>query len=442
MTARELALRVINEVNINGAYANIAFAKEINNQRLSEQERRFATELIYGTIKSMPTLDWILQKFVNRRLDKIAPVILNVLRMGVYQIFLLTKVPTSAACNEAVKLARKYGHKGTVGFVNGVLRSVARSIETIKYPNAQDDPVQYLALKYFHPEWLITRWLERFGFEECEKLCVINNQTPALVFRTNTLKTNRNELMERLKQEGVTCEPSKWTPEGIVCTEIPSLASLDSLREGLFQVQDESSMMVAHVLDPKPGEFVIDACGAPGGKSTHIAALMKNKGVVLSVDIHEHKLALIKENAKRLGINIIQPQLLDATNLHEKYFKQADRVLVDAPCSGLGVLRRKPDSRWRKSVEMLDELPKLQTQILISASKCVKKGGVLVYSTCTTEPEENQYVIDSFLRSVNDFELDDVAKFLPALKGRSRMVQLLPHVDGVDGFFIARMIKK
>ncbi len=440
MNARELALKVINEIISKNAYANLALVKEMNRHHLEDQDRRFLTELVYGTIKTGETLDWMLTHYVDRPLAKIPPVILNILRLGMYQLFFLSKVPASAACNQAVDLAKKYGHGGTVKFVNAVLRSAARSPEKIIYPDRQKLPAAYLSLRYYHPEWIVRRWIERIGIDSCEKLCQANNMTPPLSIRTNTLKIDRGTLLQRLASEGVVCEPSKWTPEGIICRKYPSMNRLASLKEGFFQVQDESSMMVAHVLDPQPGEFIIDACGAPGGKSTHIAALMKNTGKVLSLDIHEHKSALTRQNAERLGITIVEAKTMDAEKLDTLFFDQADKILVDAPCSGLGVLRRKPDSRWRKTPQMFLDLPRLQSSILNSAANCVKPGGVLVYSTCTTEPEENQDVVRRFLAEHPDYKLQTTGQFLP-VKRSETLVQLWPHIDDIDGFFIARMIK-
>lgn len=438
MEARELALKIVNDIEGKGAYANIVLSRELSRHRLTDQDRRFTTELVYGTTKAGGTLDWLLSHYSSRPLEKVNPTIRNILRIGMYQLFFLTKVPPSAACNEAVNLAKKFGHAGTVKFVNAVLRNAARSPEKAAYPDPQAEPVRYLSLKYFHPEWLVTLWLERWGFAECEKLLRINNETPPLCLRTNTLKISREELLKRLEAEGAKCEISNWTPEGIVCVEHPALANLPSLRDGLMQVQDESSMLVSHVLAPQPGEFIIDACGAPGGKSTHIAALMNNRGRLLSTDLYDHKLKLTEENAKRLGITMLETQALDATTLHLRYAGQADRVLVDAPCSGLGVLRRKPDSRWRKNQAMLRDLPVLQLAILESAAECVKPDGILVYSTCTTEPEENGQVVEEFLRRHPGYSLEPVGSYLPG--GREdMMLQLWPHVDGVDGFFIARM---
>jgi 16S rRNA (cytosine967-C5)-methyltransferase len=248
--------------------------------------------------------------------------------------------------------------------------------------------------------------------------------------------------MDILSLENVSATESLLTPEGIICHEHLALDNLNSLKEGLFQIQDEASMLVAHILGAKPGEFIIDACGGPGGKSAHIAALMENKGRVFSGDIHQHKLALVKNNADKLGISIIETKIQDANLLGEIFKNLSDRVLVDAPCSGLGVLRRKPDSRWRKTEETLAVLPKLQLSILSSSADCVKPGGTLLYSTCTTEPEENEEIIKTFLASRSDYSLDNTGEYLPEKKqSEKKLLQFWPHKDNIDGFFMARMTR-
>ena len=442
MNAREIALKILNAVYINDAYANVALAKELRRADLSEQDRRFVTEIVYGTVKAGDTIDWMLRQYINRPLSKIPPVICNVLRQGLYQIFFMDKVPASAACNQAVELAKKYGHAGTVKFVNAVLRSAVREPERAKFPEGQGNATKNLALAYQHPEWLVKRWIKEFGYEAAVRLCEFDNTNPTLSLRTNTLKISREDLLVKMAEEGSVVQASEWTPEGILCTAHASLDSLVSLQAGLCQVQDESSMLVAHVLDPKPGEFIIDTCSAPGGKTTHIAALMKNTGYIVAGDIYEHKLQRIEENAARLGINIIHPELIDAVTIGEVYPEKADRVLVDAPCSGLGVLRRKPDARWKNKAELLKTLPILQTAILSSASKAVKPGGILVYSTCTIAREENQAVVEAFLQNHPEYILEETGSYLPLQKREGAMVQLLPHLDGTDGFFIARMKRK
>ncbi len=442
MNAREVALKILNAVYLEQAYANVALAKEFRRLHLDDQDRRFVTELVYGTVKAGDTLDWMLRQYVDRPVKKIAPVICNILRLGLYQIFFMDKVPESAACNQSVELAKIYGHAGTVKFVNAVLRSAVREPAKVEFPSGKGQATKNLALACQHPEWLVKRWIKEFGYDSAVRLCQFNNTNAILSFRTNTLKNSRESLVESLEKAGAKTMVSDWAPEGVLCTEHPSLDSLLPLQDGLCQVQDESSMLVAHVLDPKPGEFIIDTCSAPGGKTTHIAALMQNQGRILAGDIYDHKLERIEENAQRLGIKIIETKLLDATKVGEAYSDLADRVLVDAPCSGLGVLRRKPDSRWRNKEELLKTLPSLQLEILNSAAKAVKKGGVLVYSTCTIAREENQAVVEAFLKENNEFMLENASDYLPFIKRKEAMLQLLPQDDGTDGFFIARMKRK
>lgn len=435
---RALALETIAQIEKQAAYANLVLARQLARYDLPARERRLLTEFVYGTVKAGPTLDWLIEQFSSRPCQHMPFMIRQILRLGVFQLFFMTQIPAAAACNEAVKLAKKYGHPGTVRFVNAVLRSAARGKEKVVYPSLAEEPVAHIALKYFHPPWLVERWLALFGQAETIAACVADNTTPPLAVRTNTLKVSRETLMTMLAQEGVTAKPSSLVPEGIVCTSHPALGSLQALRKGLLQVQDESSMLAAHVLAPQPGEFVIDACGAPGGKSTHIAQRMHNQGRVISMDIHKHKLALIRENATRLGIDIIEARQADATSLPRELSFSADRVLVDAPCSGLGVLRRKPDARWHKTPQLLQDLPPLQLAILNGAAAGVRPGGVLVYSTCTVEPRENAGVVNAFLQTHRDFCLDNTGAYLPVPR-QDAMVQLYPWRDGTDGFFLARL---
>ena len=430
---RNLAVRVLNEVHEEDAYANVALARNLRKAQLTDVDRRFLTELVYGAVKAGGTLDWMIRRYVDRPVRKIAPMIRNILRLGFYQIFYMDKVPDSAACNECVELAKKYGQPGTGKSVNAVLRSAVRAPEKCVFPHGKGHATEELALKSFHPQWIVKRWIKSFGYDAAAAICAFDNEDAVLSLRANTLKTTREELLARLKEEGAVA------PEGILCQKHGALDKMASLQEGLFQVQDESSMQVAHVVAPEPREFVIDCCSAPGGKTTHMAALMKNEGRIVAGDIYEHKLARIDENAKRLGIKIIDTELLDARDVGKRFPRQADRVLVDAPCSGLGVLRRKPDARWRKSEEELKKLPQLQLDILTSASEAVKIGGVLVYSTCTIDRKENEEVVEAFLATHPQFEIEETGAYLPTKPRNAKMVQLYPNIDGTDGFFIARM---
>lgn len=436
--ARAFALKVIHEVYAKDAYANVVLAQQLRKDGLSDVDRRFATELVYGTVKAGGTLDWIIKKYVTRPLKKMDPMVLDILRLGVYQLKYMDKVPDSAACNESVELAKKFTNAGAAKFVNGVLRTMVREPEKGAFPSGKGTATAELALKEQHPEWLVRRWIKEFGYDEAVKLCQFNNSQPSICLRTNTLMTSRSELLLTLMSYGVEAHASSLTPEGVILDSHGSLDSLAPLQEGYCQVQDESSMLVAHVVDPQPDDFILDVCSAPGGKTTHIAAMMGDKGRITAFDIYDHKLQRVRENAQRLGITCIETKEMDAREVWQEYPQQADRVLVDAPCSGLGVLRRKPDSRWRKTPELLKELPKLQLEILRSAAAAVKKGGILVYSTCTIAKEENGDVVREFLQGTDSFELINAGERLP-IPRMDEMVQLYPQRDGTDGFFIACM---
>lgn len=433
---RELAMQTILRVYGAGAYANVALAETLRAAQPTERDRRFLTELVYGVVKAGDTIDYMIGKYVSD-LRKAQPAIRTLLRLGFYQIFFMDKIPVSAACNTAVELAKKYGRRGAASFVNGVLRTALREPERAALPKGRD--ARSLALREQHPLWMTERWVRAYGYERAEALCRCNNTSAPLSVRTNTLRISRTQLIEKFEAAGVKAHTSAWVPEGVILRAHGALNVLAPLHEGLAQVQDESSMLVAHVLAPEPGMTVIDACAAPGGKTTHIAQRMENRGRILAFDIYEEKIRRIERNAKRLSISIIKAAVLDAREIGAHYKEQADRVLVDAPCSGLGVLRRKPDARWRKSASDRKTLPPLQREILASAAQAVRKGGALVYSTCTMEDCENTAVVEHFLKTHPDFSLEETGAFLPGKKRAEQMVQIMPETDGPDGFFIARM---
>lgn len=446
---REMALMIVYQVVEKGAYANLELNKVLNRNDYNALDRGFMTELVYGTIRMQGTIDYILSLFVKKPLNNIPIWILLILRLGVYQIMFLDRVPDRAAVNESVNLAKKYGHAGTVKFVNGVLRNIVRGKDEISYPSLEQDPVAHISALYSHPSWMVEEWLKRFGREETINLCAWNNTSPQVTIRTNLLKITRDELILRLEKEGVRSYPGRFLPESIILEGITSLGTLPSYKEGLFQVQDEGSMIVAYVLSPQAGSNMIDACAAPGGKTTHAAQLMENQGAIKAFDIYTHKLALVEESSRRLGIPIIEAGIADATKLPDSLNEWADFCLVDAPCSGLGVLRRRPDARWKKEIGDIGQLAEIQQHILASASKTVKPGGILVYSTCTLTTEENQFVIEKFLKNNLDFALDPITNVLELSLGRenekmaaSGMIQLLPHIHGTDGIFMARLRKR
>ena len=424
---RYAAVKAVQAITTSGAYSNVVLAQILRVAKFGNRDRRFCTELVYGTIKAGASLDWKISKYMRYPIAKADPQVAAVLRVGAYQIFFMDRVPDSAAVNESVEIAKKMGGIGPSKFVNGVLRSIVRNPGRSKFPSGKSP--EALALRTFHPTWIVKLFIDEFGFDETEQLCKADNVNPPLCLRINSLKTTREKILEELKEAGVTAEESKIAPEGILCKDHGALDKLQPLREGFCQVQDESSMAVSRFLDPQPGEFVIDCCAAPGGKTTHIAELMNNSGRIVAADVFETKIEHIKMNAERLGINIIEPILFDARKIGEKFSGQADKILVDAPCSGLGVLRRKADIRWKKKPEEIEKLPELQFEILSGAAKALKPGGTLIYSTCTIISRENEEIVERFLKENPDFVFEDKEIFLP-------------HFHNTDGLFMAKLKKK
>ena len=425
---RLAATKILYDVAAKGAWANVALAQTLRAEKFNDLDRKFCTEIVYGAVKAGASLDWKIAKYLNRPLAKVDEKILAVLRAGMYQIFFLDRVPNSAAVNESVELAKKFCGIGASKFVNGVLRSAVREPRKSDFPTGDD--LKALALRTFHPAWLVKLFAEEFGLDATKKILDFDNTDPPLCIRVNRLKTTREKILLALKKLEVQAEASTFAPEGIICKKnLGALDKFQPLRDGLCQVQDESSMTAARLLAPKPEEFIIDACAAPGGKTTHMAELMDNRGRIVAADIYDTKLEHVAQNATRLGIKIIEPLLIDARELGDKFPEQADKVLVDAPCSGLGVLRRKADLRWKKNLDDLDALPTLQMEILSSAAKTLKRGGTLLYSTCTITRRENQEVVEKFLAAHEDFRLVE-------------MQTLLPNVTDTDGFFSAKLIRK
>lgn len=440
ITARSAAVEVLQQILHDNAYTNIAVSKFLRAADMDEQERRFFTELVYGTVKAVGTIDWYLSKCITRPLQKIDSAVLNILRVSAFQILYLDRIPDSAACNEAVSITRQFSHEGSAKFVNGVLRGLLRKLPEISFPDPEENPADHIALKYYHPRWLVKKWLKQFGREETVALCEFDNSAAVLSMRVNTLCSSREELLEKLQQLGAEVQASKWSKDGILCTKTASLNTVFNELGRSIYIQDESSMLVADVVDPQPGETVIDLCSAPGGKTTHLAQRMHDQGRIIAGDIHEHKIKLINENAARLGINIIQAGIRDAAVLDESMLKSADRVLVDAPCSGLGVLRRRAEARWRKKKTDLKIFPPLQLKILNNGAQYVKDNGLLVYSTCTIEPAENHYVIQQFLTDNPEWEY---VKIRHPLTGELHdELQLLPQKDNIDGFYICALKRK
>ncbi|WP_459076779.1 16S rRNA (cytosine(967)-C(5))-methyltransferase RsmB [Herbivorax alkaliphila] len=440
---RETVIKILYDIDNKGAYSNISLSKHLESGNFKDIDRAFITEMVYGILKWRLTIDFIISSFSKIRLKKVSSWILNILRLGVYQLVFTDRIPVSAACDESVKLAKRYGHVASSKYVNGVLRNISRNKNKIKYPNRKDNLVKFLSVSYSHPIWMVDNWLKRYGEEFTEELLKSNNETPSFTIRVNTLKISKTDLKKSLEEEGFEVDEGRYAKDALAIKNPKSLQKIDAFTKGYFQVQDESSMLVGRVLNPESGDVVLDVCSAPGGKSTHLAQLMNNRGRIVARDIYKHKIKLINQAAKRLGINIIEAEVFDAGVLDEKLKDSMDKVLVDAPCTGLGIVRRKPDIKWAEKKEGKSEIIKLQKKILSTSSKYVKKGGIIVYSTCTIEPEENQHVVEEFLKNNEEFSLEDISEDLPELVTEKRgFIQFYTNKHEIDGFFIAKMKKR
>ena len=443
-SARGYALGVLVEVE-GGAYLNLALNRLLSGLSLADEERSLLTRLSYGVSQRLNTLDWILSLYLASPLEKLTPWIRNILRMGVYQLIYMERIPDSAVVDESVKLAYRFGHKGVAGLVNAVLREVSRRRGEIPWPSADEDPLRYLSLVYSYPLWIVRRWLEQMGFAETEKLCVVQNQPPPLTVRTNTLKTTREKLLALLENEGVEAEYCRFAPEGLHLKLSNRLLNLRSFKEGLFQIQGEASMLAVPLLNPRPGETVLDLCSAPGGKTLHMAMLMENKGSIVAADLYPHRLKLLQGMIERLSISIVRIEKLDGRDISPEWANYFQRILLDVPCSGLGVIRRKAELKWRRKEQDITSLAALQQELLRSAFRALEPGGVIVYSACSTEPEETKEIIQNFLREEPGAESALLAPLLPPelnIQEEDGMAYLWPHIHGLDGFFLARLRKK
>ncbi len=441
---REIAAEALMEIMTEEAYNNMTLRRLLRqNGAMSRQDRAFVTEIVNGTLRNLIYIDHVLNTFSNTKTEKMKPWILAVLRTAVYQMYFMD-VPYHAAINEAVKLTGVRGYAPLKAFVNGVLRTIMKYKNEIPLP--EQGTVEYLSVRYSHPLWLVKMWIAYYGYAEAEQICAFDNQSPDVTIRVNTLKTNREELQKLLEEAGVEIHAGKICENALHLTKTADLSRLEAFQEGLFHVQDESSQLAVEILDPQKGEMILDLCAAPGGKSFTAAEKMENEGKLVSRDIYEHKIELIEEGAERLGISCMECMIKDAAEAEEEGREAFDRVLVDAPCSGLGLMRKKPDIRLKKSGDEIDSLIPMQRQILENAANYVKKGGVLVYSTCTLCRKQNEKNLEWFLKNHPEFEAEDITDFLPKEWDRETAkdgyITLLPYQTGTDGFFISRMRKK
>jgi 16S rRNA (cytosine967-C5)-methyltransferase len=435
---RERALDILRRIE-DGAFADTLLDRA--RQDFDSRDSAFILELVYGTLRNRALLDWTVSRLSVQPVEKTDAWTRNILRLGAYQLLLLDKVPVSAAVNTATELAKTYGEKSS--YVNGLLRNLDRKRNSPAEAGIAD-PVKRLSLVYSHPEWLVKRWAQRFGEKRTEDVLRENNRPAPLVVRSNLLKTTREELRVSLEAEGAETVETAYSPVGLEILSSPGLRSLTAYARGWFIVQDEAAQLIGLMLRPRPGETVLDACAAPGGKATHLAELMENRGTLVALETDPGRIGKIRENSERLGTAIIAPVAADAA----QYDKMSgfDKILIDAPCSGLGVLRRHPDGRWSKNERGIRARAAVQRRILENCSGLLKPGGALVYATCTTEPEENEEMICRFLEKRTEFVIDDPRQLLPVSAGKlvdgRGFFRTFPGEPGMDGFFGARLVKQ
>ena len=420
MNSRELALNILYKVEFGEGYANIEIDKEFNKSDLIDLDKALASEIVYGVLTWKITIDEIIKMHSSIKMQKISPWILNILRIGIYQIVFLDRIPESAAVNESVKLAKKYGHEMSAKFVNAILRKIDK--------NEMDKLLEYLSTKALledeiisivtsHPLWLVDELLKEYDKKFVTELLNANNIKPDITIRANLLKTSRDDLFNLLRLKRVDCR------KGNLQDSI-KVKKLTDFGTQLYTVKDEAAQLACLKLDPKPGEKILDACSAPGGKTTYIAQLMENKGRVDAWDIHPYRVRLVEEAAKTLGIDIIKANVKNATEYTTAFNGHYDRILLDVPCTGIGVIRKKPDIKWTRKVEDIDEMVEIQSQILDTCSEYLRTGGRLVYSTCTVFKRENEEQIERFLMKHTEYKLLE-------------KINLYPHINDTDGFFIA-----
>ena len=437
MNSRELAFKTLYDIERNKNYSNISINKNFKNVNISDQEKGLATELIYGIIENKYYLNYIIDKLSKIKSKKMSTYVKISLWLGIYQILFLDSIKDHAAVNESVNLIKKYDKKSS-GFVNAILRNVLRqkdSIMEIKDKEIKDE----LSIKYSYNPWIVEKWIKDFGQEFTEDLLDANAEKPNLYIRTNTLKISRDELIGKLAKEGIKCTKVNGIDEAIMVQNLKNIEGNELFKLGYFTIQDISSMLVGKIANPEKDSKVLDICSAPGGKTTHVATIMENTGQVIARDVFDHKLKLIKSTVNRLGLTNVSIENRDALKLDDNSIDKFDYVLADVPCSGLGIIKRKPEIKFKEKSE-LSGLPDIQIKILNNASKYVKENGTLIYSTCTIHDEENINVVEQFLKENKNFELVPIENINIDLENQEKgYIKIYPNIHGMDGFFIAKL---
>jgi|SRR5687768_96163 16S rRNA (cytosine967-C5)-methyltransferase len=450
-SARLLAFRILQDIERTGAPADETTNRALSAAHVEPRDRGLTVELVYGVLRHRGTLDWRLDLVSDRPMERLPLPIRTGLRLGAYQLMYLDRIPASAAVNESVALAKTVRGRDWSGLVNAILRSLQRE-QAPPWPDPTTNPVNAYAVRYACPQWLVERWIARFGTADAERLCQTTVTIPPLTLRVNTLRSTREALRAQFLKAGVESQPTAVSPTGLILTKQGGITDLPLFHEGAFYVEDEAAQLVAPILDAQPGERILDACAAPGGKATHLAAIMQDRGEIIACDQSTARLDLLADNCRRLGVSIIAPVQMDAARLEGPgpsrqsiLSKPFDRILVDAPCSGFGVLRRHPEAKWHKDEALVIQQQARQLAILTHVSPLLRPGGIIVYSTCSTETEENEHVIERFCAGHPDFSREPVMAWLP-LAGRHLVnaygdLSTMLSSQSMDRFFAARLRK-
>lgn len=438
---RQAAVEVLLRLAGSALHADDLIDQELSRNRLQGPDRGLLTELVFGVLRRQGTLDHCLRQLVQQPLEQLQLIVLLLLRLGLYQLRYLDRIPPHAAVHASVELASQLAPRAK-GLVNGVLRSYLRRENELSLPDPQQQPKAWLTAAQSLPDWLADQWLQQFPREEAARLAAASLETPPVTLRANSLRISRGMLLEQLEAANITAEPCRYASDGIRLVSRCPVTELPGYRDGLWVIQDEASQLVSLLLDPQPGEQVLDMCAAPGGKATHLAQLMADRGLVTATDLNQRRVRKISESAERLGLACIRPLVADALQPGYLAGQQFDRVLLDAPCSGLGVIRRNPEAKWRLNPTEITRCAARQRQLIEVAASCLKPGGVLVYATCSTAEEEDEAVIEDFLSRHHAFVIEDdvpVLRSHPDFCTPAGALRTWPHRHGCDGFFAARL---
>ena len=439
-SVRQLAVKILNRYDRSDSYIDKLLNHELKQDNLIIKDKALLNEIVNGVIRWRGKIDWILTGFYHGDYQKCLNLVKNSMRIALYQMLFLNRIPIPAAIYESVEVVKRIQGEKTAAIVNGVLRNIARNVDNIRFPDRVEDETYYFAVLYSHPKWMVKRWIDRFGLDEAEKLMDYNNQRPYIPVRVVSTNSDVDSIKSIFETHKISFTESPYHPNTLLLVSPRyDISASEIFKDGKITIQDPSASLAARLSNAKPGDTVIDLCAAPGGKSFLIAEMMLNEGKVLAVDKHESKLRFIKDGAERLGLSIIETVTKDAES--HQFSESADIVFADVPCSGLGTIAKKPDIKWKKETEDIAKLIPHQRKILENAARIVKPGGVIIYSTCTIEPEENEENIKWFLAKHPEFSLDPAENYLPPSLCKDGFYVSIPHISKMDGAFAARLVE-